>query len=182
MTNKRQQTGDTEYLRLAVELLGGMRIGKVVDSKAERVERILFLDVYGDRLEFFERNLGTIPGTRIEVIPEPDPGDGPFISTNRSYTNLRNWVAQDITRMTKSGEVSYVIIGNNDGMGIQRAEAVDESMRADKACVVWHDYTPGNERPYAKIGFRHFVSRKDQWDKVDEHLIKKYSQGVRAEI
>ena len=73
-----------------------------------------------------------------------------------------------IKRLTEGGDVDYVIIGNNRGAGVSKASKVAQNMRANHACVVWHDYIPGYEQLYAKLGYKYFMSR----NVLEAHLIK----------
>ncbi|MDP1694337.1 MAG: hypothetical protein Q8L34_02240 [Candidatus Woesearchaeota archaeon] len=117
-----------------------------------KLEKILFLDEsrwFRSRLEGIEVE----SGRQFEVVYEQ--GD--------LYTNTpgKTKMIQDLT---ESGKVDYVVIGNNLGAGVEKAAAVAEAMRADRACIVWNDYYAGDEVRYAALGFKHFMSRKDLAD------------------
>ena len=56
-----------------------------------------------------------------------------------------------------------IVIGNNLGTGLQYARVVPVEMRR-RTLIVWNEYTPGDERGYARMGYRKFASRKDQTD------------------
>jgi len=66
---------------------------------------------------------------------------------------------QQIRQIT-SEHVDAIIIGNNVGAGVSRAREIRPEMR-DKTMIVWNDYCPGNEAPYAALGFQYFGSRDD---------------------
>lgn len=56
-----------------------------------------------------------------------------------------------------------VIIGNNMGSGLRYAREIPDSMK-DRTLIVWNEYIPDEERPYAAIGFEHFESRQQETD------------------
>ncbi len=67
---------------------------------------------------------------------------------------------EDVASMTERKAVDLVVIGNNTGVGVQKARAVAEAMRP-MTVVVWNFYCKGDEEPYAALGFKHFCSRSD---------------------
>ena len=134
----------------------------------EKLERILFLD---DAPWF----LPEVEGVRLEVLQEGQynplgkllaPGSGVYGSDPNKEAMIRE--------ATENGKVDYVVIGNNLGAGVRKAAAVAEDMRADKACVVWNSYFPGEEAEYARLGFQHFMSRSDLGEHFGKYLRAKH--------
>jgi len=69
-------------------------------------------------------------------------------------------ICANAQRLTMEKAVDLVILGNNLGTGLTNAEFIADPMK-EKTIVVWNYYQPGQEDPYAAMGFRHFCSRRD---------------------
>lgn len=74
-----------------------------------------------------------------------------------------------VRRVTSINLVDLVVIGNNLGAGLVKAQAVAEDMKP-KTIVTWNTYRKGEERLYLAHGLRHFCSRIDLPLKVPEVL------------
>jgi hypothetical protein len=61
----------------------------------------------------------------------------------------------------RAADFDIVIIGNNMYTGYQYARAIPDSMKS-RTLIVWNKYTPGDERPYAELGFADFTSRQEE--------------------
>ncbi len=85
-----------------------------------------------------------------------------------------------IEQLTRSGSVDYVMIGNNTGIGVTKAAAVAEHLRADRALIFWNNYTPGDEEPYRELGYQHFMSGTDIPRFFGDYLALKYHPGGRV--
>jgi hypothetical protein len=65
-----------------------------------------------------------------------------------------------------------VVIGNNMGKGVPKAEAVAEPMRK-KACIVWNSKPSSiDEAPYKTLGFENFMSRFELTDHLEGYIKK----------
>lgn len=84
-----------------------------------------------------------------------------------------------IERLTKSGSIDFVMIGNNTGIGVTKAAAVAEPLRADRALIFWNNYTLGDEEPYRELGYQHFMSGTDIPRFFSRYLALKYSSGEK---
>ena len=138
------------------------------EQTQEKLERILLLD---DAPEFLPKVEGITLNVIQEAIRDPwllycVPGSGAYGSDPAKEAMIRD--------VTSNGKVDYVVIGNNCGVGIRKAAAVAEVMRANKACVVWNSYFPGDEAEYARLGFKHFMSRSDLAQHLGKYLRAKH--------
>lgn len=64
-----------------------------------------------------------------------------------------------------------IVIGNNMGAGVVKAEVLSEACRS-KVVVVWLD-TPNEAAtlPYRELGYTHFARRKDLEEYLQEHFL-----------
>jgi hypothetical protein len=67
---------------------------------------------------------------------------------------------REANKKSKSSDIDLIIIGNNMGAGVDKARALTPEA-CPKTIVVWNDYLPGTELPYAELGYRYFASRAD---------------------
>lgn len=76
---------------------------------------------------------------------------------------------ETIKDFTENKKVDIIIIGNNRGAGVFKAEAVADDMK-DKTIIVWHDlcgdeFDERDEQektwPYRRLGFKCFALRRD---------------------
>lgn len=93
-------------------------------------------------------------GVMMRIIRESS------IVRDQTYKNAPAPLRTAISVMTRNNHADVVIVGNNLGKGITRAQEIAEAMRS-KTVIVWNDYTLGREKPYAELGFQHFCSRAD---------------------
>ncbi|PIN74598.1 hypothetical protein COV18_06925 [Candidatus Woesearchaeota archaeon CG10_big_fil_rev_8_21_14_0_10_37_12] len=85
------------------------------------------------------------------------------------------WIAEQ----TRDDRFDYVIISHDHGSGLERAKAVDESMRKDKACITVSD-TTGNRiegplydrfcKPYKDLGYTKFESKITMQKRIEKDL------------
>jgi hypothetical protein len=61
-----------------------------------------------------------------------------------------------------------IIIGNNQGSGVTKAEAIPVALRP-RAVVTWNDAPGGRVEAYRRLGYTHFVTR----DKLLNYLDKR---------
>jgi hypothetical protein len=110
-----------------------------------------------------EKDLKIGRGMRLEVIREHS------IVRHKAYHDAPEPVVKAIKTMTENKEVDIVVVGNNWQNGLTRAREIAEDLKP-KTIVVWHDYQPGAEKPYAELGFQHFCRRRDLRKKLKELL------------
>jgi len=69
---------------------------------------------------------------------------------------------EKIRKLTAKKMIDLVVIGNNLGAGVKKAEAVAKKMR-DRTIILWNRYTPGcpEEKHYRELGITRFASRSD---------------------
>lgn len=108
--------------------------------------RVLFLDDAPWFLPNLEKD-----DVKLQVEKEGSWGTMDVYSAPRS-------LCEEITRLTAEGLVDLVVVGNNCGAGIPKAQAIAPCLR-EKTIVVWNSYYTGLDRPYAVLGFKHFGSR-----------------------
>ncbi len=63
-------------------------------------------------------------------------------------------------------EFDAVMIGNNEGTGLNYAHVIPEQMKA-RTIVLWNRYEPGVEGGYAALGFTNFANRNRDPDATD---------------
>jgi hypothetical protein len=90
----------------------------------------------------------TVGETKVEVV-------GGIIQDPYNFDQNE---APQIETLTSSGNIDYVVVGNNMGQGVHRAYAINKNMK-EKTCVVWILYETGDPRRYQHIGFDTFMSR-----------------------
>ncbi len=117
--------------------------------------RILVLD----SSDSYARPVPRVEGVQLVVLDQLDLIPGSVDREAVYDTDPRPELVDRIRDLTKSGNVDYVVIGNNCGAGIELAKTVDRCLRAERSCVVWNVCLPGDEEPYAALGYRHFLSR-----------------------
>ena len=121
-----------------------------------KIVKVLFLD----DAPWFLPDL-TSHGIELEGIQE-----GPWGTTN-IYT-FPTQVCKAVKKLT-AGKVDIVVIGNNMGAGVAKAQAVVDKMK-EMTIVVWNSYHKGDEQPYTDLGLKHFGSRKDLPQLITEML------------
>jgi hypothetical protein len=92
-------------------------------------------------------------GIELEVIRESEWG-------TMDVYKAPPHVCEAVKQLTEEKKVDLVIVGNNMGAGVLKAQAIAEDMK-EKTIVVWNFYTLGVEQPYAAFGLKHFCSRKN---------------------
>lgn len=112
--------------------------------------RVLFL---GDEKVVLPKDLEEVVEltleTRDEVFDDGFPGR--YKVSERSLQ-----LAHDATLK----KYDVIIIGNNLGTGVRKAEALPYEVRP-RTMIVWNEYVPGDERSYAAMGFKYFGNRYD---------------------
>lgn len=110
-----------------------------------------------------EKDLKVGRSMRLEVIRQDS------IAKHQTYKDAPDPLRMAIKTMTENKEVDIVVVGNNWQNGLTRAREIADDLK-EKTIVVWHRYQPGAEKPYAKLGFQHFCSRRDLRKKLKELL------------
>jgi len=113
-----------------------------------RIVKVLFLD----DAPWFLPDL-TSHGVKLEVIQEGQWGTMDVYSAPAE-------VCEAVKKLTAGKEVDVVVVGNNIGAGVPKAEAIADDMKG-MTIVVWNSYHKGNEAPYAALGLKRFGSRSD---------------------
>lgn len=106
-------------------------------------------------------------GIRLEVVLQGDLGEEDVYKSSSE-------VCREITRLTQSEKVDLVIVANNQYVGVSKAKAVADEMK-DRTIIIWTRYVPGDEEPYAALGFTRFGSR----DKLSEMIAEMLEAGGR---
>ena len=91
-------------------------------------------------------------GIQLEVTSETSAdamADGHYIVSRRSL---------ELAAAATPELYDVVLLGNNRGVGFEKAAALPESM-FDRTLVMWNRYHPGDEAAYAAFGFTHFGQR-----------------------
>lgn len=89
--------------------------------------------------------------------------DGFEVTTETQLGNYDSYKApkktlKEIARVTKEEKFDFVVIKNNMGVGVEKANAVDQSMR-DKVIIVWNSEPSDSEkRPYQELSVKHFTT------------------------
>ncbi len=78
-------------------------------------------------------------------------------------------MCEEIRELTSQHQVDLVIIGNNLGGGLKMAAFVHEDL-LPKTVVVWNSYRDEETVPYAKMGIRHFGTR-DQITQIIQNIL-----------
>ncbi len=121
-------------------------------------------DKYGPKRLLADEDLILSDNVRMEVIKHKFRGGKTEYDANPT-------LCRKIQKLTSQGEVDIVVIGNNRGAGLERAEAVAPSLR-DQTIITAHQYQLGGELEelYAPKGFKHFCKRNNLRNKVKEVL------------
>ena len=122
-----------------------------------KIVKVLFLD----DAPWFLPDL-TSHGIKLEVIQEGLWG------TMNVYSAPTTHVCEAVKELT-AGKVDVVVIGNNLGAGVAKAQAVVDKMK-EMTIVVWNSYHKGDEQPYTDLGLKHFGSRNDLPQLITEML------------
>ena len=130
-----------------------------------------------DASDHYARPLPRVDGVQLVVLDQLDLIPGNADRKVVYASDPRPELVDRIRTLTRSGKVDYVVIGNNCGAGVELAMAVDRCLRAERSCVVWNVCLPGEEQPYAALGYRHFLSRFHL--PVHMHLILRRDFGAR---
>lgn len=132
-------------------------------SEQRKKFRVVFLD---DLLDLDTLRMGLEhEGVDLEaVIPDR------FMPYTVTSSDL-DWIREE------TAKADYVIIANANDKGLERAEAVNEAMRADKACIVWTSYFEGLGKPYADLGYTTFLSRHDVMGHLLEYVKSQAPDG-----
>ncbi len=87
---------------------------------------------------------------------------GQTIEGVRPYPRATDALRADIARLTaEDPPFDLIVIGNNMGTGLGRAEAIPDVMK-DKTIIVWNASSDQDGRDkYEKMGFPHFGVRND---------------------
>lgn len=104
------------------------------------------------------------------------PGESPMYADFEPYYSGFKETIKDFTENKK---VNLIIIGNNCGAGVFKAEAVADDIK-DKTIIVWHDLCEDEQEktwPYRRLGFRHFAERKDMKQTVLKIISKRDKKG-----
>lgn len=121
--------------------------------------RVLFLDRNSDWIfGLCDKN-----GLLVEIVEvgnyNPPWGFGEYV--------IPQGCLEMTAKLTETGEVSFVVIGNNLGIGMVEAEMVSLNMRPH-TIIVWNNYCLGDEQPYAAMGFEHFCSRMSLKTEIEQ--------------
>ena len=120
---------------------------QIMAARGTRIFRLLWLD-NRDGMGPLKRDLGGELRNRLEV----EPGVwSPYVTNPVELGRIFD--------ISGSG-VDYTVIGHNRGVGVDRAEAVAESVR-ENACVVSESRQDGVEEPYRQLGYQTFLLRRE---------------------
>lgn len=113
--------------------------------------RVLFFD---DE-DFFAVELFEKDGVEIELIGETTEEIGRSRPLGGYRVTQRSLL---LAREATPEKYDVIIIGNNLGTGISKARELPPEVH-NRTMIAWNEYRPGNEQPYAAMGFTHFGNR-----------------------
>jgi hypothetical protein len=115
---------------------------------------ILFLDGF---LQLLSDSADS--GPKLHVTNESQWNPDKFKAPPALLTNIESF--------TWRNDFDLVILGDNDGVGLLKAQAIAPKTRP-RTVVVWDDYKLGDEAPYVALGFKQFMSRRT----LADHLLR----------
>lgn len=118
-----------------------------MEPSVTSIMRILFLDSFTGHLPKLESR-----GIKVQLTEERTWNTELYEASPATLSKIRD--------LTASGVYDIVILGNMLGAGVAKAKAVNPRLRS-RTIVVWNEYVPGVEKPYAALGYAKFMSRID---------------------
>ncbi len=108
------------------------------------------------------------PWTRVVQLggPYQAVADAPVpLTAGQTKIEMKIWdevLLQGIMDTLKdlNGSVDYALIGNNAGQGIPLARCLDQSIKSDRAAVIYGTNLP-EQREYEQMGYRTFFPRAE---------------------